>query len=115
MSLIKRKLGLFDFERYTHLLYPRGRKLGITEILTPINVRACLVKWKVLTTDISKGAASGNWEQNLITDGAQTWPKRSLAGSMQLKRATDWQVIGIDEKEPIGGRRSASPIGGARI
>jgi hypothetical protein len=38
-----------------------------------------------------------------------------LAGTMQLKGATDWQVIGIDEKEPIGGQRSASPIGGGRI
>jgi hypothetical protein len=62
MSLIKRNLGLFDFERYTHLLYPRVRNRGITEVLTPTNVRARLVKWKVLTTDISKRAASGNWD-----------------------------------------------------
>jgi hypothetical protein len=38
-----------------------------------------------------------------------------LAGTMQLKRATDWEVIGIDEKEPIGGQQSASPIGGGCI
>jgi hypothetical protein len=38
-----------------------------------------------------------------------------LAGSMQLKSATDWEVIGIDEKEPIGGRQSASPIDGNGI
>jgi hypothetical protein len=64
MSLIKRNLGLFDFGRYTHLLYPRARNLGITVILTPINVRTCLVKWKELTTAISNRAASGNWNSD---------------------------------------------------
>jgi hypothetical protein len=34
---------------------------------------------------------------------------------MQLKSATVWEVIGIDEKEPIGGQQSASPNGGGRI
>ena len=39
----------------------------------------------------------------------------NLAEAMQLKRATAWEVIGIDEKEPIAGRRSASPNGGGGI
>jgi hypothetical protein len=39
----------------------------------------------------------------------------ALAGTMQLKRATAWEVIGIDEKEPIAGRQSASPNGGGGI
>jgi hypothetical protein len=46
---------------------------------------------------------------------AKSLENADLAGTMQLKGATDWQVIGIDEKEPIGGRWSASPIGGGRI
>ena len=38
-----------------------------------------------------------------------------LAGTMQLKSATDREVIGIDEKEPIAGQQSASPTGGGGI
>jgi hypothetical protein len=34
---------------------------------------------------------------------------------MQLNSATVWEVIGMDEKEPIGGRQSAAPNGGSRI
>jgi hypothetical protein len=34
---------------------------------------------------------------------------------MQLKRATAWEVIGFDEKEPIVGQQSASPNGGGEI
>jgi hypothetical protein len=68
---------LFDFGSYTHLLYPRARNLGITVIPTPNNVRACLVKWKVLTTDISKGAARGNWEQSIDWSNALPIAKSS--------------------------------------
>jgi hypothetical protein len=45
---------LFDFGSYTHLLYPRGRKLGIMVILTPTNVRARLVDGRYLLRTIQK-------------------------------------------------------------
>jgi hypothetical protein len=45
----------------------------------------------------------------------QIFPGSALAGSMQLKRATAWEVIGFDEKEPIVGQQSASPNGGDGI
>lgn len=41
--------------------------------------------------------------------------KDALAGTMQLKGATVWEVIGVDEDIPIRGRRSASPNGGGWI
>jgi hypothetical protein len=34
---------------------------------------------------------------------------------MQWRGATEWEVIGFDENEPIGGRKSASPNGGGGI
>jgi hypothetical protein len=34
---------------------------------------------------------------------------------MRLKSATVLEVIGVDENQPIKGRRSASPNGGDRI
>ena len=61
--LMKGNLSVIDFERYTHLSYPAARNLGITVIVTHNNIRACLATKKVLTTDISKWAARGNWER----------------------------------------------------
>ena len=54
-------------------------------------------------------------QRTLTAGGLKSGEALSLAGTMQLKGATDWQVIGIDEKEPIGGQRSVSPIGGGCI
>jgi ERCC4-type nuclease len=68
---------------------------------------ACVVTYSARFIASCERLSKFRWKAVLI--------EASLAGTMQLKRATAWEVIGIDEKEPIAGRQSASPNGGGGI